>query len=84
MKTVTLLAALLITTAAAAQTQIYPDLPTGIKNGVGGLIGNTIYAGLGTAGQKFYALDLSDTAKGWTESRHISQRGPRSGVSPPW
>ncbi|OLV17330.1 N-acetylneuraminate epimerase [Deinococcus marmoris] len=66
MKTVTLLAALLITTAAA-QTQTYPDLPTGIKNGVGGLIGTTIYAGLGTAGQKFYALNLSDSVKGWAE-----------------
>ncbi|QFP76676.1 N-acetylneuraminate epimerase [Deinococcus sp. AJ005] len=66
MKTVTLLAALLITTAAA-QTQTYPDLPTGIKNGVGGLIGTTIYAGLGTAGQKLYALNLSDSAKGWAE-----------------
>ncbi|WP_241191432.1 N-acetylneuraminate epimerase [Deinococcus psychrotolerans] len=62
----TLLAALLITTAAA-QTQTYPDLPAGIKNGVGGMIGDTLYAGLGTAGQKFYALNLLDTAKGWTE-----------------
>lgn len=66
MKTLPLLAAVLITTAAA-QTQIYPDLPTGIKNGVGGLIGDTLYAGLGTAGQKFYALNLSDSAKGWAE-----------------
>lgn len=67
MKTMTLLAALLLGTTAAAQTQTYPDLPTGIKNGVGGLIGNTIYAGLGTAGQKFYALNLADAARGWTE-----------------
>ncbi|CAM3710338.1 hypothetical protein DESA109040_20330 [Deinococcus saxicola] len=66
MKTLPLLAALLITTAAA-QTQAYPDLPRGIKNGVGGLIGNTIYVGLGTAGLKFYALNLSDLAKGWAE-----------------
>jgi len=63
----TLFAALLLTTAAAQTDKSYPDLPVGIKNGVGGMIGQTLYAGLGTAGQKFYALDLSKPERQWTE-----------------
>lgn len=58
--------AALLSTTALAQTS-YPDLPAGIKNGVGALIGQTIYVGLGTAGQKFYALDLSKTERQWVE-----------------
>lgn len=57
----------LMSTALAQAGGRYPDLPVGLKNGVGGLIGQTIYAGLGTAGQKFYALDLSKPGQPWTE-----------------
>lgn len=58
---------LLAAPALAQSAQTYPDLPVGIKNGVGGLIGDTIYIGLGTAGQKFYALDLSASPRQWKE-----------------
>lgn len=61
------LTAALLSTATAQTTQAYPDLPVGIKNGVGAMIGHTIYVGLGTAGQKFYALDLSKTERAWVE-----------------
>ncbi len=46
-------------------TQDWPDLPTGIKNGISARIGNTILVGLGTTGQSLYALDLDDLAAGW-------------------
>ena len=65
MKTAALSLALIST--AAAQGATYPDLPVPLKNGVGGLIGTTVYAGLGTAGQKFYAMDLSRPERAWTE-----------------
>ena len=67
MKAVVLTAALLATTASAQSTQAYPDLPVGIKNGVGAMIGHTLYVGLGTAGQKFFALDLSKPERAWVE-----------------
>ena len=50
-----------------AMAQDWPDLPTGIKNGISARIGNTILVGLGTAGQSLYALDLDDLAAGWRE-----------------
>ncbi len=51
-------------TAFAAQ---YPDLPVGIKNGAGALIGDTVYVGLGTAGDKFYSLNLKEPNAQWQE-----------------
>ncbi|ACO48057.1 N-acetylneuraminate epimerase [Deinococcus deserti] len=45
----------------------YPDLPLPLTHGVGGIIGTTVYAGLGTAGQKFFALDLTQPNRVWTE-----------------
>ncbi|EYB67225.1 hypothetical protein DEIPH_ctg046orf0016 [Deinococcus phoenicis] len=51
--------------SAQAQTQVYPDLPTPIKNGTGTLIGQTIYVGLGTAGNAWFALDLSQPVRQW-------------------
>lgn len=62
-----MLPALLAATALAQNAERYPDLPVGIKNGVAGLIGQTIYVGLGSAGQQFYALDLSRPQPQWTE-----------------
>nr|WP_267963925.1 YjhT family mutarotase [Testudinibacter sp. TR-2022] len=39
----------------------YPDLPQPIKQGGGALIGDMMYIGLGTAGNKFYRLSLQTT-----------------------
>ncbi|PNH89106.1 N-acetylneuraminic acid mutarotase [Vibrio diazotrophicus] len=41
------------------------DLPVGIKHGVGGLIDNKIYAGLGSAGKQFFLLDLNHPELSW-------------------
>ena len=62
-----LCAALFATVAFSASAQAYPDLPVGIKNGTGALIGDTVYVGLGSGGNKFYSLDLKDPAAQWKE-----------------
>ena len=50
-----LCAALFATVAFSANAQVYPDLPVGIKSGTGALIGDTVYVGLGSGGNKFYS-----------------------------
>lgn len=50
-----------------AMAEQWPDLPVGIKLGVSARIDDTIFVGLGTAGQALYALDLNDVAAGWAE-----------------
>ena len=55
------------TFAVTAQAAAYPDLPVGIKSGAGALIGDTVYVGLGTGGDKFYALDLKIPHAQWKE-----------------
>ncbi|OOF51330.1 N-acetylneuraminate epimerase [Rodentibacter trehalosifermentans] len=59
--------ALFATLTFSANAQIYPDLPVGIKSGAGALIGDTVYVGLGSGGDKFYALNLKDSAAQWQE-----------------
>ncbi|PJG83704.1 N-acetylneuraminate epimerase [Caviibacterium pharyngocola] len=54
-------------TAFAAQASQYPDLPVGITSGAGALIGDTVYVGLGTGGDKFYSLNLKDKDAQWQE-----------------
>jgi len=49
-----------------AITQL-PDFPLGLKNGVGALHGRQLYAGLGSAGKRFYYLDLDAVSEGWKE-----------------
>lgn len=51
----------------SANAQTYPDLPVGIKGGTGALIGDTVYVGLGSGGDKFYTLDLKDPSAQWKE-----------------
>ncbi|OOF45770.1 N-acetylneuraminic acid mutarotase [Rodentibacter trehalosifermentans] len=51
----------------SANAQAYPDLPVGIKSGAGALIGDTVYVGLGSGGDKFYSLNLKDPAAQWQE-----------------
>ncbi|MFC0309886.1 N-acetylneuraminate epimerase [Gallibacterium trehalosifermentans] len=53
--------------AFAAQAGQYPDLPVGIKSGGGALIGDTVYVGLGSGADKFYALNLKSAQDGWQE-----------------
>ncbi len=42
-----------------------PDLPEGVKNGVAAENGHTLYAGLGSAGKRFFFLELNNLEKGW-------------------
>ncbi|MFC1233874.1 YjhT family mutarotase [Vibrio sp. F74] len=42
-----------------------PDLPEGVKNGVATRDGKTLYAGLGSAGTRFFCLNLDDLSTGW-------------------
>lgn len=44
-----------------------PNLPIAIKNGAGALNQDTIYIGLGSAGQAWYKLDLNQTQKHWQQ-----------------
>lgn len=43
----------------------FPPLPIGVKNGVGGVIGNKLYVGLGSAGTRLFFYDLDAPIKGW-------------------
>lgn len=45
----------------------WPDLPVGLKNGITTKVGDVVYAGLGSAGTAFYALDLGNKGAGWQE-----------------
>ncbi|QLB12414.1 N-acetylneuraminate epimerase [Bisgaardia hudsonensis] len=54
-------------TAFAAQAGQYPDLPVGIKGGSGALIGDTVYVGLGSGGDKFFSLNLKEKDAQWQE-----------------
>lgn len=50
--------------------QVLPiaSLPVGIKNGVGGLVGRRLYAGLGSAGKHLFFYDLDTPALGWQQA----------------
>lgn len=64
-------------TSASGQ---WPDLPVGVKSGVGVQIGNNVYVGLGSAGTDFYMLDLNNLDLGWQKKADFS--GPaRSGAT---
>ncbi|WP_434362009.1 N-acetylneuraminate epimerase [Parasalinivibrio latis] len=73
------LGAMLAASSAMAAEQ-WPDLPAGVKNGIGVKAGNTLYVGLGSAGQSFYALDLKNRKSGWKKMADFN--GPaRSGAT---
>lgn len=65
-----LAAALLLSASCSALTAVagerYAELPVAIKNGAGAKIGDTIYAGLGSAGKAWYSLDTSKAGAQWT------------------
>ena len=50
---------------------MYPDLPIGIKNGSGALVGDTVYVGYGSAGNRLFALNLKDGSAAWTEIKNV-------------
>ncbi|MGF1911762.1 N-acetylneuraminate epimerase [Vibrio kasasachensis] len=50
---------------SVSATQSWPDLPQGVKNGVGAQIESKIYVGLGSLGTQLYMLDLEQRDKGW-------------------
>lgn len=60
--------AAIVMTGFSAQAAQYPDLPVGLKNGSGALIGDTVYVGLGTSGDKFYSLNLKEKEAKWQET----------------
>jgi N-acetylneuraminate epimerase len=43
----------------------WPDFPVALKEAVGLRLGNTLFAGLGSAGQAWFALDIMATSKAW-------------------
>ena len=65
--TKTALFTILAATAFGAQASQYPDLPVGIKGGTGTLIGDTVYVGLGSGGDKFFSLNLKEKDAKWQE-----------------
>jgi N-acetylneuraminate epimerase len=76
---ISLAAALLAATAATgamAQDEAWPDLPQGVKNGIGVRAGDTIYVGLGSAGTSLFSLDLNDPAAGWQERAQLAGPAP--------
>ncbi|MBA5764629.1 N-acetylneuraminate epimerase [Vibrio sp. 404] len=60
-----LLAIPLLAAFSVSANQSWPDLPQGVKNGVGAQIDSKIYVGLGSLGQQLYMLDLDHLDKGW-------------------
>ncbi|CTQ33543.1 N-acetylneuraminate epimerase [Jannaschia rubra] len=70
------LALAVVVTATAATAEDWPDLPEGVKNGIGVRVDDTIYVGLGSAGTALYALDLNDRAAGWTERADFTGPAP--------
>lgn len=43
----------------------WPQLPVGVKNGIGVQVGDLVYVGLGSAGPDLFSLDLKRPGKGW-------------------
>lgn len=69
--------ALASNTSTAGQ---WPDLPVGVKSGIGAQVGDKIFVGLGSAGKAFYMLDLKDLKSGWQVKADFA--GPaRSGAT---
>jgi N-acetylneuraminate epimerase len=58
---------LLFISAVTVQAGAYPDFPIALKDGSGALVGETVYAGLGSAGSQFYALNLKQPKAEWQQ-----------------
>jgi N-acetylneuraminate epimerase len=49
----------------AFTAEAFPALPVSLRHGVGARLGHVVYAGLGSAGTQWYALDLGQIECGW-------------------
>ncbi|WP_408646774.1 N-acetylneuraminate epimerase [Vibrio ponticus] len=67
-----LLTAPLLAAFSVSADQTWPDLPQGVKNGVGAQVDSKIYVGLGSLGQDFYMLDLDNLEKGWQKQAQFT------------
>ncbi|WP_375732259.1 N-acetylneuraminate epimerase [Vibrio ponticus] len=67
-----LLTAPLLAAFSVSANQTWPDLPQGVKNGVGAQVDSKIYVGLGSLGQDFYMLDLDNLEKGWQKQAQFT------------
>ncbi|MEJ2765282.1 N-acetylneuraminate epimerase [Photobacterium sp. MCCC 1A19761] len=65
--TTPLLAAVVFASTGVNADNLWPDLPVGMKNGVGAQIGDKVFVGLGSAGKTFYMLDLQQPEQGWQQ-----------------
>ncbi|CNH34687.1 N-acetylneuraminate epimerase [Yersinia pekkanenii] len=48
-----------------ANAEGYPDVPLPFKNGTGARVNNSLFVGLGTAGQSWFRLDTDKVSSGW-------------------
>lgn len=55
----------LLAAASAMASERFPEFPLATKMTAAAKVGNTVYAGLGTAGKAWYALDLSTPGGQW-------------------
>ena len=60
-----ILVSMLMVARPASAGERYPDFPVAAKMTAAAKVGHTVYAGLGTSGEAWYALDLSDPAAHW-------------------
>ncbi|MHA4866072.1 N-acetylneuraminate epimerase [Duganella sp. PWIR1] len=58
------IACLIAATSAVAGAR-FPEFPVAVKMTAAAKVGNTVYAGLGTAGKAWYGLDMSQPAAQW-------------------
>lgn len=75
-----LLAASLVLSQTALASEQWPDLPVGVKSGIGAQVGSQVYVGLGSAGTDFYMLDLENLQLGWQKKADFAGPG-RSGAT---
>ncbi len=48
-----------------AHAASYPDIPVPFKNGTGARVDNSLYVGLGSAGQSWFRFDMDKDSRGW-------------------
>lgn len=48
-----------------AHAASYPDIPVPFKNGTGARVDNSLFVGLGSAGQSWFRFDMDKDSRGW-------------------
>jgi len=61
--------------------ETWPDLPVAIKSGIGVMVDDVIYVGLGSAGSSFFALDLKSRTPVWEEKSAFPGPVPTSAAA---